>query len=289
MGLYDRDYLRDEDDSSWTRGRSMVVNLIIANVAVYLLDQLSAATPGGGRWLSDLLSLRVGTLTVPWEWWRFLTCGFAHAPDDIMHILFNMIALYFFGRDVEAVYGPKEFLRVYLTSIVLGAVVWAGVEALQGANPQTRMLGASGAVSTVLALFACHFPNRTILLGMFLPVPAWAAVGLMFIGDILTATGATHSNVAAAVHITGFVFGFIYYRTGWNLGRVLPNWSRTVKLRRSKLKLHDPGREPQDTRSFEARVDAALEKVLRSGEASLTAEERKLLEEASRRYQARRR
>ena len=95
------------------------------------------------------------------------------------------------------------------------------------------------------------------------------------------------------MHITGFVFGFVYFKSGWNLGRVFPSGAKAIKLRRSKLRLHDPGRDPNrdphDNRSLEARVDAALEKVLRSGESSLTPEERKALEEASRKYQQRRR
>ena len=67
------------------------------------------------------------TLTRPWLWWQFLTAAFAHSPV-VEHILFNMLALFVLGRDVEEAYGPKEFLRVYLALVVFASVVWNVVE-----------------------------------------------------------------------------------------------------------------------------------------------------------------
>ncbi len=76
---------------------------------------------------------------------------------------------------------------------------------------------------------------------------------------------------------------FIYYRTGWNLGKMIP--SRWPRMKRPKLKIHDPEAEE---RQLARQVDAILEKISRDGEASLTKQERRILEQASRRYQRRR-
>jgi hypothetical protein len=84
----------------------------------------------------------------------------------------------------------------------------------------------------------------------------------------------------------GAVFGFIYYRTGLNLGRLIPRRLSMGAFRwRPKLRIHDPEEAGKD---LNQQVDRILEKISRQGEASLTKSERRTLEEASRRYQRRR-
>jgi hypothetical protein len=86
--------------------------------------------------------------------------------------------------------------------------------------------------------------------------------------------------------LAGAAFAVVYYYTGWNLGRWLPSRFSWKALKpRPKLRVHEPDREE----SFSDQVDRILEKISREGEASLTAQERHLLEDASRRYQQRRR
>ncbi len=117
MGIYDRPYLHDEERSSgWSSGRSMIVNLIIVNVAVWLSEIVLEGQ------VFQWLSLKSDLFHRPWEFYQLLTYGFVH--DGAMHILFNMLFLFFLGRDVEAVYGRMEFLRIYLVSIVLAGLVW---------------------------------------------------------------------------------------------------------------------------------------------------------------------
>jgi hypothetical protein len=85
-------------------------------------------------------------------------------------------------------------------------------------------------------------------------------------------------------HLAGVAYGFLYYRFGWNLGRIsTPAWLSRRLPRGPKLKVH---REPPEE-SLEKELDAILEKIGREGEASLTARERATLAEASRRYQRR--
>ncbi len=93
--------------------------------------------------------------------------------------------------------------------------------------------------------------------------------------------------VAHAAHLGGALFGFIYYKTGWTLFSLFPGnvLKRGLGQRRPKLKLHSP---EQDDESLSRRVDEILEKISREGEASLSKDERRVLEDASRRYQKRR-
>ena len=149
------------------------------------------------------------------------------------------------------------------------------------------MMGASGAVVGVLILFVFHFPKQTILFMFVLPMPAWLFGMLLVAGDLYGAINRPEgSNVAYTVHLTGAAFAFLYHRFGWRLSGLVGlrfSWPRL--RRRPKLRLHDPQRREAD---LSAEVDRILEKVHRSGEASLTRKERRVLENASREYQRRR-
>ena len=172
MGIYDRDYYRPQrrpGPFSYAP-RTVVGALIAVNAAVWLIDGL--LLPG----LSDLLALHAATLANPLYWWQFLTAGFAHAPG-LDHILGNMLVLFFLGRDIEDLYGPKEFLRLYLVTLVLGNVAWAVINRIvamrTGGGDMDVLLGASGAVTGIVLLYALNFPHRTLLLFFVIPMPAW--------------------------------------------------------------------------------------------------------------------
>ncbi|MHB1037296.1 MAG: rhomboid family intramembrane serine protease [Pirellulales bacterium] len=287
MGLYDREYYREEQPRGFSLAgagnRTMVTNLVLVTVAIFVIDQFTPATGPGRRWLSDFLAVQADTLFHPWEWWRFITAGFVHDPSNVTHIGFNMLVLWMFGREVEMVYGRWELLRLYLTMLGLASVVWAITEVVQG-NVNTFLVGASGAVTGVVILFALNFPRRTLLLFFVLPVPAWvAAIGMV----LLDFFGAIRpGQVAHSAHLAGAAFAFVYYQAGWNLGRLVPrNFSLPRFKPRPKLRLHDP--QPREEALSES-VDRILEKISREGEGSLTKAERRTLEEASRRYQQRR-
>ena len=282
MGIYDRDYYREERAQLSLRGpRSVTMTLIIVNVVIYLLDYLLE-----GR-IKRSLSVSVWTLTHPLFWWQFLTYGFIHDPNDVAHILFNMLTLWFFGRPVEQRYGAKEFLRVYLMLLVFGSLVWAAAGSLTGEN--ATLIGASGAVIGIVILFVLNYPREQVLLFFVLPMPAWA-LGVLYVAyDVWGAMSReSTSHVAYAVHLSGAAFAFLYYRFGWNLGRLVPGrvswrWLR----RRPHLRLHRPEHQEEDEKLNEE-VDRILAKISRQGEASLTGKERRTLQNASRRYQRKR-
>lgn len=285
MGIYDREYYRDEQPEpghQWSQ-RLMVTNLVIVNVALFLLNMFLVFDKSKPNWLTEALSVSPDVLGRPWLWWKLATYGFVHAPGQIGHIFWNLLGLWMFGREVEQVYGRKEFLRFYLAALVLGSLVWCTIEHLtRGGNPS--LLGASGAVTAVTLLFVLHFPKRTVLLMMVLPVPAWVLGVLIIVGNVWQVDAMTNSQrVAYDVHLVGAVFAICYYRFGWNLGRWLPDlrrWRRTAARARPRLRVHDPDdeREPLDEEA-----DRILEKVGREGLERLSPRERRVLEDYSRR------
>lgn len=293
VGLYDRDYYRPDRPGFFLAiPQSAVVTLILINVAVYLADALFG---GQAHWVDDLLSARVGTLTQPQYWWQFLTYGFVHDPRALTHIVFNMLALWFLGREVENRYGTAEFTRLYLVMVVVGGIVWAVVGKLSGLPRvidgrllDPSVIGASGAIAGIVVLFALNFPRRIILFMFFLPMPAWVLGVLLVFLDAWNAVADRHSQVAYVVHLAGAAFAFIYFQQQWNFGRLFSGFHWPRLRSRPRLRVHDPDELEEDEGVPEAEVDRILEKIHREGEASLTRKERGILENASREYQRRR-
>jgi len=302
MGIYDRDYYREERPLfSVGAPRSAVGILIAINVAIWILDFFTPETQTDpltgaavGRWLSDNLAVSSTTLARPWMWWQFLTYGFVHSPVYFPHILWNMFALFIFARDLEWHYGRKEFTRLYLVVVFVGGVAWALINQLKGSGADHHiMYGASGAVTAVVLLFALNFPHRTILLFFVLPVPAWVLGAIIVAVNLFGALGLMSTKtaggyVAISVHLAGAAFALAYFRFRWNFGRLVEGrFSMPRFRRRPKLRLHDP--EQDTTPDLNEEVDRILAKIHRQGEESLTRKERRTLETASRQYQKKRR
>ena len=308
MGIHDRDYYREPRGGLTLRLPSTIVGSIIAvNLAIFGVDVLIF----GGK-LSEFLAVHAprppearaplgaggypSTLTTPWMWWQFITYGVAHSPNEIRHILFNMLALFFLGRDVEAAYGRKEFLRLYLVLLAAGGIAWALL------NMQTPsgalVIGASGAIAGVVVLFALNFPHRTLLLFFVIPVPAWVVGVLLVVFDVLGAmggdVGGRGGNIAYSVHLTGAALALLYYSQRWRFER-MTRWPSQwlAKLRQPRLRVHHPpdgdGSDEAPSSTDDAEVDRILQKIYREGEASLTRKERQTRQEASRQFQQRRR
>jgi membrane associated rhomboid family serine protease len=286
MGIYDRDYVREEPRGFGFGGdMGMVAKIIIANVAVYIAEMMTRGA--NGSQVANLLTVHVSTLTQPLQWWRFVTYGFVHSPDDVWHIIGNMMGLFFLGRAVETRYGAKEFLRLYLVMIVVSGVTWAILQRVAGGDPRGGLLGASGAVTGVILLLVLNYPRRQVLLFFAIPVPLWL-VGLFLVGSDVNGAIQRTGNVAFTAHLAGAAFAAAYFYGRWNLGQLLPgqlSWASWRRWRtKSRLKVHRP---PMDDRRLTDELDRILEKISNQGEASLTAAERRTLQDASRHYQDR--
>ena len=291
MGIYDRSYYQDDQPRGIFFGSgqgggptSMVTKIVMVNVAIFIADMEMFAN---GK-LSHAMACEVGTLTQPWNWWKFLSSGFAHSPTDILHVAFNMFGLWIFGRSLEQKFGKMEFLRFYLTAIVLASIAWAVIEKLGGAPDQAGQYGASGAVYAVVIAFAMSFPKQQVMLFFAIPIPAWAlGVGyiLMDVSKMFQGPPADGPQIAHYAHFAGALFGFLYVHFNWKLNWMSPAWLAKFKPRRGpKLRVHDPDSK---RRELDNEVDQILRKIKSEGQDSLTRRERQIMQKASRQYKDR--
>ncbi len=149
-------------------------------------------------------------LLYPWrmfrhkEYDRILLSGFVHA--DLMHLFFNLIALYSVAMYVEAAAGTAAFLFIYLGSLVISGII----PTIRKRNdPEYRALGASGAVSGLFFSGMLYFPQAKVML-LFLPIPLpWPVFALLFIGASMYGARRKWDNVAHDVHLYGAAAGLL--------------------------------------------------------------------------------
>jgi membrane associated rhomboid family serine protease len=175
--------------------------IIIANVLIFLLE------PIFGIDLTSIFAL--WPLGPQFQLWQILTYAFLHG--NLMHISFNMLAVYMFGSDMERVWGGSRYLIYYLVCAVSAAVAQLGVSSVTGTYYPT--IGASGAVFGLLLAFARYFPERQIML-LFPPIILPAKVFVVLYGTlelVLGVTG-TEEGVAHFAHLGGLAGGFLLIR-----------------------------------------------------------------------------
>jgi membrane associated rhomboid family serine protease len=309
MGIYDRDYYRREGPTlfgSFVDRGTVCKWLIGVNAAVFVLQMLTVQTVAGPFGLEVQRSPFTDALLLDpdkvahGQVWRLLTYAFLHDTNSVMHILFNMLFLWWFGADMEDLYRPKEFLAFYLVSAVAGGVAHVALWKLTLIR-ETSVLGASGAVTAVMMLCALHYPTKIILLFMFLPVPIWAFVVFAVAKDFFTLIGSAPTHTAVDVHLAGAAFGFFYQKCHLHLTSLWPQlkaWRRRQSQPRLRV-FRDEGETPTpvsvaaaapaDEEQLEAKMDAILEKISRTGKDSLTPPERELLLRASEVFKKKRR
>lgn len=216
----------------------IVLNLIILNVIFFVAKSLAMGQTNID--LDEKLGL-YHPLSPNFHWYQFLTSMFMHA--NVTHLLFNMLGVFFFGRMLENVWGPRRFLIFYLISGLGASAIYVGWETFSAVHMlnltsdghgwellmkyadnggmvgqsmaiygllYTPMIGASGAVFGLLAGGALLFPNTQFYVYGAIPVKLkWLAIvyGLVELySGYQTAVG---DNVAHFAHVGGMIFGFI--------------------------------------------------------------------------------
>src|SRR5947207_12086470 len=162
MGIYDRDYYRKSGprylDALGLSGTACKW-LIAINAVVFVLQLATRSrVVVYGHIINEIGPFTDFFVLNPQavfsgQIWRLLTYAFLHDPYSWQHIVFNMLFLWWFGSDVETIYGTKEFLAFYLVSALLGGLAFLGWSFAQ--HQVALCLGASGAVTAVMVLCAC--------------------------------------------------------------------------------------------------------------------------------------
>ena len=184
----------------------MTTALIAANVAVFLLEQIAP----GLVFAFALWPLGTGQAGGPgFAPWQLISYSFLHG--SVLHLAFNMFALYMFGGMVERVFGTRRYLIYYFVCVVSAALTQLVFSALSGGVYPT--VGASGGVFGLLLAYALYFPNNRVML-LFPPIPMRARTFVLFYAAIelfLGVTG-TQEGVAHFAHLGGMIGGFALLR-----------------------------------------------------------------------------
>ena len=183
------------------------MTLVAINIAVYLITVFQGAgvgRPGGSFFENGAL---VGLLVSDGEWWRLVTAMFLHA--SVLHIAFNMFALYWLGSVVEEAIGTRRFLLVYFASGLAGS---AG--ALVFSSPVAVTVGASGAIFGIMgALLVLEYMTT----GSF----AGQAMGLIVINMVITFT---IPNISVGGHLGGLIGGIAATYVLMRTRHARPSW-----------------------------------------------------------------
>jgi rhomboid family protein len=220
-----------------------VRGIIVANVAVFLATFLSPDIVIGTFGLIPQEVLEHGRV------WQLATYLFLHSPSSITHILFNMLAVWMFGVDLERRWGTRGFLTYYFVTGVGAGVCTVLVTCLPFAGAQASYhavtIGASGAVYGLLLAWGVLFPGREILFMLLFPLPARVYVLIMGAIAFFSALSATNNGVANVAHLSGLLIGWLYLKGPRDLRMELQyrvtRW-RMDRLRR-RFEVHKGGRD----------------------------------------------
>ena len=192
--------------------------LIAANVAMFLVEQIAP----GSIYTLALWPLGAGQAGAGgFAPWQLVSYAFLHG--GMLHLAFNMFALYMFGGAIEQVFGTRRYLAYYFVCVVSAALTQMVFAAVSGDFYPT--VGASGGVFGLLLAYGMFFPNSRVML-IFPPIPMPARVFVLVYAAIelfLGVTG-TQEGVAHFAHLGGMIGGFAllrYWRGPAGAGRVI--------------------------------------------------------------------
>jgi len=303
MGLADRHYMRDVTGDFRL---SATATVIIINVVAFILQNtvLRSVDLRTYAFLS-LDGLQHGYV------WQLLTFQLLHA--GFLHILFNCLAIYFFGRPVEMIIGRSRFFTLYFGSGVVGGLTNVLFALALPVYFDVPVLGASAGAYGLVAAFAVinWYEQFTLLLYFILPLRIrgrtmfWASLVLILIGFTNI-----HSPIANAAHLGGLLAGFAWVKLGWHQDyRRLPwegwfqkvhGWRpfgnnhrrrerelvKTAKMQRWPVsKSASP--EPPEEEFISREVNPILDKISAHGIQSLSPREREILEAARKKMERR--
>ncbi len=232
--------------------------LLFANVAVFFLQKTMASIAFTFVFVPRLLLERP---------WTLVTYMFLHG--GLMHIAFNMLALFFFGPRVEARLGSRRFTILYFLSGISGALLSFAF------SPNAMIVGASAGVFGVMLAFAYYWPNETILIWGILPIPARVLVIITTLFALLGGFSGASDGTAHFAHLGGYAGAYLFLkwieRSRHQFRRKVNEVPRSAdqkvaawkKIDRSKV--HEVNREE---------LDRILDKISAQGLNSLTPQER---------------
>jgi membrane associated rhomboid family serine protease len=292
----------DEFKNAFQRPNNAHVQLIFINIAVFLvLAVIKVFSTASG--FPDFFAAIHSQLAIPAPLfsflskpWTIITYSFVHDLSDIWHILFNMLAFYWFGKLFVEYLGSDKIVALYILGAITGAffylLVYNTIPYYESSTPGGGMVGASAAVFAVMVAAATLLPDYTFFLLFLGPVRikyiALVYIVISFIGSI---GGNAGGNVA---HLGGALIGFIYIKqlqVGVNWGgwiTITLDWIKGLFVSKPKVKVTYRKTEQKTSqptakanKATQDEIDAILDKISDRGYESLTKEEKEKLFNAS--------
>jgi membrane associated rhomboid family serine protease len=296
----DRPYLRDDYPRERTSVLTWLISAMVAGFAIQFATEFSWVS--AGRSAEHFLALSVPALQRGWIW-TLLTHPFLHSTGFIVHVIFNLFALYFLGRELLPMLGSRRFLGLFAGATLLGGALWTATHWRFGGGE--AHVGATPAVAALFTVFACFFPRQPLsfLLFFVFPVtvrPKQLVIGFLGISvlgfliyELPGAMLPLDIRLSSSAHLGGVLAGLIYYRFGhettWTFRRKgrdveLPAWVTRAK----KTPAATPTNFQVDVatptlpakENIRAEVDRILDKINSEGLPALTAAEKALLDNA---------
>jgi membrane associated rhomboid family serine protease len=294
----------EEFKNAFQRPNNAHVQLIFINVVVFLVLAVLYvfSTAAGFSAFFESIHAQVAIpapiLSFLAKPWTIVTYSFVHDLTGIFHILFNMLAFYWFGKIFIEYLGSDKLISVYVLGAVAGGVsyllVYNTIPFYIEKMPLHGMVGASAAVYAVLVATATLLPDYTFFL-LFLGPVRIKYIALVYI--VISFLGSVGGNAGGNIaHLGGALIGFVYIKqlqVGVNWGgwiTITLDWIRGMFTTRSKVKVTYRSAEPKAKSSkttagpgkaTQDEIDAILDKISDRGYESLSKEEKEKLFNAS--------
>ena len=267
------------------KSANIAEQLIYINVAIFLFTYLFKAFASLMLWNQNLLfdwfALPVvfqDFLTTPWS---LISYAFLHA--GFLHILFNMIVLFYFGNLFLNFFSQKQFLNYYFLGIIVGGTVFIisynSFPALRGETPP--LVGASAGITAILVGLATKVPNYAMQFRFIGAIKLWyIAVGFILLDIIQIPISNTGGHLA---HLGGALIGFLltYYQFGESKtsSNAISNLFKSKKQKPLKTvyKKSKTSSTTNNDISKQRKIDTILDKISKSGYETLTKEEKEFL------------
>lgn len=260
----------------------VVRKLLILYIGVFVLEFiLKFAYPTGLFFSLNLFGLSPSLVLEKFFVWQILTYNFFHDPNSILHILFQMLALWMFGSSLEAHWGSRNFVKYYLFCVFGGGLlpILAHLVNLSSSG----VIGTSASVGGMIIAYGLIWPNRELLIFGLFPMKAkyYSILFLIILGFVSLSSG-----IPVSSEIGGVLFGYAYFlyytKIKYRFNISLPSFS--FSRWRQKRKMNRWQEEMKDREKAKEEVDRLLEKISREGMNSLNRKEKKFLKEASAKY-----
>ena len=269
--------------------------LLVSNVAVFFLLAFFGLFRIQGISLGSVLNsiLPLYPLGEGFQVWQLFTYMFMHG--GVMHLFFNMFALWMFGMELENFWGSRKFAIYYMLCGLGAGFANLFVSPLFGVSGPT--VGASGAIYGVLLAFGVIFPDRPILIYFLLPIKARYFVLMYILLELYAGVTGTADGVAHFAHLGGAAVGLVYLLLDRQELPFRGFWSRTTRMFTPSPRVGEyssyrkPMEEVSDAKYYDLhdeenrvnqqRIDEILDKISQNGYQGLTEEEKKILFEAS--------